>query len=64
MGVVAPREREIGEAANEVYKEALSSYVQYLFAEFLGMSIDEIEVLLVRAQQDLDNKSLKPYIGL
>ncbi|KAF8241988.1 S-adenosyl-L-methionine-dependent methyltransferase, partial [Wilcoxina mikolae CBS 423.85] len=59
-----PREREIGEIANEVYKEALGSYVQYLFAEVLGMSMDEIEALVARAQQDLDNKSLKPYIGL
>lgn len=57
-------EREIGEKYGVVYKNGLEGHLQILFSDKLGMSIDEIRVMAARVRQEIDNRSIKPYVGL
>lgn len=59
-----PRERQIGESYGACYKDAIEGHYQIPFTDKLEMSIDEVRVMAARFRQELDNKSLKPYLGL
>lgn len=59
-----PRERQIGERYGACYKDGIEGHFQIPFTDKLEMSIDEVRVMAAQFRQELDNRSLKPYLGL
>lgn len=59
-----PREREIGERYGACYKDAIEGHLQILFTDKLKMNLDEFRVMAAQFREELDNRSLKPYLGL
>ncbi|KAG8167315.1 hypothetical protein KVR01_003004 [Diaporthe batatas] len=55
------REKEVGAANRENMSHLLSSLAIYPFTERLGMSINEVQVLLAQARRDAQDPSLKAY---
>ncbi|RPB02032.1 S-adenosyl-L-methionine-dependent methyltransferase [Choiromyces venosus 120613-1] len=61
---INPKEREIGEKFNHSYKAALAGHMRIPLTERLQMTHDQFDDLIQRATEELDNVSLKPYVGL
>lgn len=59
-----PREREIGEKYGACYKDAIEGHLQILFTDKLKMNLDEFRVMVAQVREELDNRNLKPYLGL
>lgn len=58
------REREIGERFSSCAKAALAGHMLVPFTEKLGMSVEDVNALVGRAQIEVDDIGLKPYLGL
>lgn len=59
-----PREREIGERYGACYKDSVESRLQILFTDKLKMSADDVQIMAAQVREELDDRSLKPYLGL
>lgn len=59
-----PRNREIGRINSENISVTLGSLALYTFTERLGMSSDEISLLLSQACSEANDRSLKAYFPL
>jgi hypothetical protein len=60
----SPLEREIGERMTGPYKEAIGGNIQVLLSQSLGMSMEEIHVLIASARMEVGDISLKLYVAL
>lgn len=64
MYLLDPREREIGEKYGACYKDAVEGRLQILFTDKLKMSPGDVQIMAAQVREELDNRSLKPYLGL
>lgn len=62
--LIDPRQRRIGQANTANTSQLLSTLSIFPFERRLGMSIEEIEVLVARARADAVNTNLRAYFPL
>ncbi|KAM3067417.1 hypothetical protein ACMFMG_011567 [Clarireedia jacksonii] len=60
----APRDHEIGTANRDNVHRFLSSLAVYPFAEKLGMTIQDVQLLIAQARLEADDPALKAYFPL
>ena len=59
-----PKERRIGNAQQEIIRQALISLAIFPFTRRLGLTIDEVHALVAGACIDAANPDLKAYFPL
>ena len=64
LALAATRDREIGNRNKENVSQLLYSQVLYPFTERLGMSMQELLVLVAHARHEAADVTLKPYFPL
>lgn len=62
--LVDPRQRQIGRANEANTSQLLNALALFPFSRRLGMTIQEIDVLVARARADAVNPNLKAYFPL
>ena len=62
--LIDAKERYIGNLNKEVASQLLKTLAIYPLTKRLGMSIEQVNELVARAQSDAANLSLRPYFPL